>query len=72
VEVPRIVTVNPCPVEAAMLPDLPPLAETLRCRQEFGDGSVCYDKVNAWRLAALLTALAETWHAVKACEEAQS
>jgi hypothetical protein len=55
-----------------MLPDLPPLAETLRCRQEFGDGSVCYDKVNAWRLAALLTALAETWHAVKACEEAQS
>ena len=71
IEVPRIVTIDRCHVEASELPDVAPSGETIVCRQTFGAGSVCYGPADAWRLAALIDALKETWLAVKACEEAQ-
>jgi hypothetical protein len=71
VEVPRIVTVDRCPVRAVPLPDYLPEREIEQCEQALGKGAVCYDRANAWRLAAMLTALAETWRAAKECEVTQ-
>ena len=71
VEVPRVVMIDRCEIVASPLPIRPVPADPAACHAAFGDGAKCYDKPNAWRLAALLEALGETWLAVKACEEAQ-
>ena len=68
VEVPRVVTIDRCALEASMLPDVAPMGETIVCAQTWGKGSVCFGPADAWRLEALIAALKETWLAVKACE----
>ena len=71
IEVPKIVTVDRCHVAPSPLPEMmPTAADAAACAAAFGAGAVCFGPGDAWRLAALLEALAETWRAVKACEEA--
>ena len=71
VEVPRVVTIDRCALEASELPDVAPVeADKALCVATFGDGALCFDTSNGWRVKALIDALKETWLAVKACEEA--